>query len=110
MKKSDKKLIEALPKEDAKVVNVVNMIAGRSRKTNYLEAIEKLLFKTLENAASVKFLIFVTASVFFYIGKLSEGAWQETVLVIAGLRAVNEVAAMYKKPTSGASAESEKDA
>lgn len=81
----------------------------RPAGTDYEKALKKLGFKTVENFVSVKFYILVVSTVFFYIGKLSEGTWQETMLVVAGLRAVNEVAAMFKKePKPEPEAESEK--
>lgn len=61
------------------------------------EHLNNILFKTIENCTSVKFYVLVTTTIFFYIGKLSENVWQETILVVAGLRAVNEVASMFKK-------------
>ena len=61
---------------------------------------DQVTAKVLEVATSVKFWILVTTTVFFYLGKLSESTWQETMLVVAGLRAVNEVAATLKKPAA----------
>lgn len=61
------------------------------------DGLKKTLIKTFENMVSVKFYILIISTIFLYIGKLSENLWQETVLVVAGLRAVNEVAAMFKK-------------
>ncbi len=80
------------------------------RAIPYSKALEQLGFKTLQNITSIKFYILVISTIFFYIGKLSEGTWQETVLAIAGLRAVNEVASMFKKPQVEAPAESGEDA
>jgi hypothetical protein len=56
--------------------------------------LEALFVKTLENMGSVKFYILASATVFFALGKLDAVTWQQTVLAIAGLRAVNEVSAM----------------
>lgn len=74
------------------------------------KALKKFAFKTLENLASTKTYIIIASTVFFYIGKLSEGTWQETMLIVAGLRAATDVASMFKKEPKGeAAAESEKD-
>jgi hypothetical protein len=105
MKRKD---IKKLPKEVQALPGVPSTKPKRS--FDFSESAKKLGFKTLENMASVKFYILVVSTVFFYVGKLSEGVWQETVLIVAGLRAVNEVASMFKKEPAGeASAKVEAD-
>lgn len=76
----------------------------------FCDGLKKIGLKSMENMVSVKFYILIISTVFLYIGKLSENLWQETVLVVAGLRAVNEVASMFKKqPAAEAVAEEESE-
>lgn len=106
MKKSDKKLLKSLPAQAKSVATAVKSFVT-PKDPDYGKAFKKLAFKTAENMASVKFYILVVSTAFFYFGKLSEGTWQETVLIVAGLRAINEAAAVFKKEPKDESKKSE---
>lgn len=53
---------------------------------------ERLVLKTFYTLVSVKFLILVTATVFYSIGHLTENSWKEIALVLAGIRSVDKIA------------------
>ncbi len=53
--------------------------------------------KLLASLTSVKFWVLTTATWLFYIDRLSEEGWITVVLMATGMRAVNEVAAVYKE-------------
>lgn len=55
-----------------------------------------MLKKVLDTAVSVKFLVLVTSTWLFYVGKLTQDGWVTMMLTTTGIRAVNEVAAMYR--------------
>lgn len=47
--------------------------------------------KIIDIVFSTKVFTIVIATVFLYIGKLSENAWMETVLIIGGLRTASQI-------------------
>lgn len=60
------------------------------------KAIEDRALKALDNLVSVKCFVLVTATAFLLTGKISENTWQETVLVIGGLRCVTDITSIVK--------------
>lgn len=61
-----------------------------------LQQISNVFVKAAEKLVSMKVLVVILSTVLFYIGKLNQDGWINMVLMVTGIRAINEVAAMYK--------------
>jgi hypothetical protein len=59
--------------------------------------LKRLGLKALNNLVSVKAGILMVACVFVYLGKISEGAWVQVIMVVVGARAANELMTLAKK-------------
>lgn len=68
---------------------------------DFSAALEKLSFKTLAGLVSVKTFVLVSVTLLLLYGKVSEGTWQETVLITAGLKTITDVSEHFKKKKTG---------
>ena len=59
--------------------------------------LKRLGLKALTNLVSVKAGILMVACVFVYLGKISEGAWVQVIMIVVGARAANELMTLAKK-------------
>jgi len=57
--------------------------------------------KIILTILSVKFHIMITATLFFLFNKLSEDSFKEIILVIAGIRSIDKIAATGIKSKYG---------
>ena len=59
--------------------------------------LKRLGLKALTNLVSVKAGILMVACAFVYLGKITEGAWVQVIMIVIGARAANELMTLAKK-------------